>query len=183
MNAESPGPGPGSSPPPITAPPPAVQADLFGSVAPASATATTNAAGRPAEWPAAPPNRPPRTVAVPLAGDRPPAGPLRPVPDLAGEYARHGQNLRRGDGRSLVVCLSTRPQTGRRPGRYVRTVAPAEPIRYAGSLYADAASGADDLDGCQFQDRQTGTRYAIRRTAPDRYAVQPVRRRRGRARS
>lgn len=114
------------------------------------------------------------------APDRPP---MPPGPPLAGDYARHGANLRRDDGRVLVVCLSTKPPTARRPARYVKTAATGSAIRYCGSLYDDAATGRDALDGCQFQDRDDRTRYAIRRTGPDRYAVQPVSRRRGRGRS
>ena len=83
-------------------------------------------------------------------------------------------NLRRTDGRALVVCLSTRPG---RPPRYVQTVAPGSAIRYCGSLFSDTATGVCDFDGTEFQDRQDRTRYRISRTGPDRYAVAPVRRR------
>ncbi|PAP74275.1 hypothetical protein B1759_18955 [Rubrivirga sp. SAORIC476] len=157
--------------------------DLFGFVAPASPTkpsarSTPTATSTPAEWPAAGALRLPRPVPVFQAPDRPPASPSAP---LAGLYVRTGANLRRADGRALVVCLSTKPPTARRPARYVRTVAPADPIRYAGSLYpARVPNPDDDLDGCQFQDEADRTRYALHLTGPDRYRV-TVATRRGRS--
>lgn len=153
---------------------PAVTVDLFGDAVPIR---PAKGRSRPAaEWPAAAEARP---STPPPAGDRPPAPP--PGSGLAGDYARTGANLRRVDGRSLVVCLSKKRALGPRDAaRYVQTVAPGEAIRYAGNLYQNC-DGADDLDGAEFQDRLTRTRYAIRRTAPDRYLVEPTRSRRGRS--
>ena len=165
-----------------TGPRPPQTPDLFGQLPPASGTAATTKP-TPAEWPAGSDRRPVPAFAAP---DRPPAFPDRA---LGGDYERHGANLRRADGRALVVCLSKKPTTGRRAGRYVRTVAPGSPIRYAGTLYDDAATGRDDLDGCQFQDRDTRTRYALRLLGTDangtaRYRVETVKsRRQGRGRS
>ena len=145
--------------------------DLFGFVAPASVTATSSTPpGRAGEWPAAAP----AATRLPLATapDRPPE--REPARGLAGEYERRGMNLRRPDGRALVVCLSVRPG---RPPRYVQTVAPGSALRYCGSLFSDTATGVCDLDGTEFQDGTDRTRYRISRTGPDRYAVAPVRRR------
>ncbi len=111
--------------------------------------------------------------------DRPAARPS----DLSGTYARSGATLRRSDGRVLTVCRSSRPVvTARDSERYVRTAAPGVPLAYAGNLYAAPAPGADDLDGCQFQDKASRTRYALALVAPDTYAVAPVARARPRAR-
>lgn len=162
-------------------PPPPSLPDLFGFVPPARPTTTSPP--RPAEWPAVPLASPSASMPADRTARRParPAAAPRPASTgpasapLSGTYDRTGANLRRADGRALVVCLSTKPPTASRPGRYVRTVAPAEAIRYAGSLYpARVPTPDDDLDGCHFQDAADGIRYAIRRTAPDRYAVAPV---------
>ncbi len=111
--------------------------------------------------------------------DRPAARPF----DLSGTYARSGATLRRSDGRVLTVCRSSRPVvTARDSERYVRTAAPGVALAYAGNLYAAPAPGADDLDGCQFQDKASRTRYALALVAPDAYAVAPVPRSRPRAR-
>ena len=81
------------------------------------------------------------------------------------------------------MCLTTRGVRGAGDSeRYVTVATPGggRP-RYAGNLYGERLPGADDLDGCEFQDGQTRTRYALRLTAADRYAVAPVpSRRRGR---
>lgn len=106
---------------------------------------------------------------------------------LSGQYARGGARLRRADGLSLVVCVSSRGvHSGRDSSRYV-TVATAgggRP-RYAGNLYPPPGSDLDaddrdDLDGCQFQDRADAIRYAVRLADAGRYVVAPVVSRRGR---
>ncbi len=97
---------------------------------------------------------------------------------LSGRYRRHGQSLRRPDGRCLLVCLSSRPPTARRPGRYVQTVGRGSAPRYVGSLYADSARSRDDLDKTEFQDREGSVRYRVSLVGPDAYDVAPVQRRR-----
>lgn len=162
-------------------PPPCQSPDLFGHLPAASTPSSARKPKAEAEWPAAgspPPSGPPpprRTAAA----DRP----SRSGRSLSGPYDRVGSRLRRADGLTLTVCHSHR---GRRSHgdseRYVTVATPGggKPT-YLGNLYADRAGLADDLDGCQFQDGQTRTRYALTTAGTNRYAVAAVpRHRRGR---
>ena len=180
---------PGSSTGRDATPTPPELPDLFGNLPPSPAPPRrSKPSGRPAEWPAAPASPTEPSTPTPSSADRTPRRHLGTGADaLAGTYDRAGSTLRRADGLALVLCLSSSPQTGRGSSHYVRVASPSSPgrPRYAGNLYPARTPGACDLDGCQFQDRQTRTRYRIALDAagdaPARYTVAPVTRSRKRA--
>ena len=104
------------------------------------------------------------------------------APTLAGDYTVTGftgRSLRRSDGLALTINSTKRRSLG--PGdaaRYVTVTTGPLRSEYAGNLYGPAGLGDErataDLDGCEFQHRATGIRYAFAATADGVFTVSPV---------
>lgn len=156
--------------------------DLFGYVPPASPTESTNTGPtsrrKPAaEWPAGSGRGP---LASP-APDRPAEPPPRPPRVLSGTYALRGSMLDRGDGVTLWLHTSRKPELGRTDApRTVRLGYPGggKPAFISG-LYDRGGDPRDPLDGTAFEHGETGRWYRIARAGEGAYRVSPIRRRRG----